>query len=117
SRSRRVGTAPCVAVMSFEPSILLVSPVQGLTTCLMAMRAGRSSGWGASLAAGRRHFSSLHSFGHRRRIRLRSVELWRVRYTGTVVRLRSFAFVLALVVAAAPAVSLLCDMDCTRPHA
>ena len=38
-------------------------------------------------------------------------------YTGKVVRLRSFALVLGLVVAATPAISVLCQMECDQPRA
>ena len=38
-------------------------------------------------------------------------------YTGNVVTPRSVALVLALVVAVAPAISLVCDMDCVPPPA
>ena len=38
-------------------------------------------------------------------------------YTGEVVRLRSFALVLALVIAAAPAMSVVCEVDCVQPPA
>jgi hypothetical protein len=38
-------------------------------------------------------------------------------YTGEVVRLRSFALVLALAIAAAPALSVICEVDCVQPPA
>ncbi len=38
-------------------------------------------------------------------------------YTGGAVRLRSFALVLAFLVAAAPVIDAVCQMDCGRPPA
>src|SRR3990170_812604 len=38
-------------------------------------------------------------------------------YTGSVVRLRSFALVLALLVAATPVIGVVCAMDCEQPLA
>ena len=38
-------------------------------------------------------------------------------YTGKSVRLRSFALVLALAVAATPVISVLCEMECDQPRA
>ena len=39
----------------------------------------------------------------------------RVRYTGEVVRFRSVAFIVALLVAAGPVTSVVCALDCDRP--
>jgi hypothetical protein len=38
-------------------------------------------------------------------------------YTGRAVRLRSFALVLALLVAATPVIGVLCEMECDQPRA
>ena len=47
-------------------------------------------------------------------LRLRRVELVHL-YTGAVVRVCSFAFVLALLVTAKPVLGVVCEMDCDQP--
>ena len=52
------------------------------------------------------------------RLEIYNLRRWRsvrFRYTGAVVKFRSFAFMVALLVASAPVIGMVCALDCDRP--